>query len=75
MDADTIGYTLGPRLNAAGRLRHAKLALDLLMEHDPQRAMQRALELNLLNQRRQQETVKAIELAQELLADEDAVRR
>ena len=52
-DTDTIGYTLGPRLNAAGRLAHARLALDLLMETDPDRAMQRAVELSDLNQQRQ----------------------
>jgi single-stranded-DNA-specific exonuclease len=71
VDADTIGYTLGPRLNAAGRLSHAQLALDLLLENDPERATQRALELTQLNQQRQQATAAAMELAQQLLAGED----
>jgi len=68
---DTIGYALGPRLNAAGRLAHANLALELLMEEDTERAMQRALELNLLNQKRQQDTATAMELTKDLLAAED----
>ena len=71
VDADTMGYTLGPRLNAAGRLAHAQLALDLLLEDDPERATQRALELTQLNQQRQQATAVAIELATGLLASED----
>ncbi len=71
VDADTIGYVLGPRLNAAGRLAHARLALDLLLEDDADRAMPRALELTALNQQRQQATAAAMALAQELLAAED----
>jgi single-stranded-DNA-specific exonuclease len=71
LDSDSIGYTLGPRLNAAGRLAHAKLALDLLLETDPERAMQQALELSRLNGERQQATAAAMELARELLAKED----
>jgi len=71
VDSDTIGYTLGPRLNAAGRLAHARQALDLLMETDADKAMQQALELTELNKRRQQETVAAMALAHSLLAEED----
>jgi single-stranded-DNA-specific exonuclease len=71
VDADTIGYTLGPRLNAAGRLAHAKLALDLVMETNEGRAREQALRLGELNGERQQATQRAVELAQELLAAED----
>ncbi|MGH8722038.1 MAG: single-stranded-DNA-specific exonuclease RecJ, partial [Burkholderiales bacterium] len=71
LDTDSIGYTLGPRLNAAGRLAHAQLALDLLLETDAERAMQQALELGRLNRERQQATAAAMQLARELLAHED----
>jgi len=71
VDADTIGYALGPRLNAAGRLAHAHLALDLLTETDDTRAARRALELTQLNQQRQQATAEAMSLAREMLAAED----
>ena len=71
LDSDSIGYTLGPRLNAAGRLAHARLALDLLLEPDPESAMKMALELSRLNAERQQATAAAMELARELLANED----
>lgn len=70
VDAGAIGFALGPRLNAAGRLAHARLALDLLMETGPERAALRARELNVLNQQRQQATIDAMALARGLLSDE-----
>ncbi|MDO8617072.1 MAG: single-stranded-DNA-specific exonuclease RecJ [Dehalococcoidia bacterium] len=72
LDADSIGYALGPRLNAAGRLAHAGLALELLLETDASRAGERARELTALNQQRQQATAAAVALAQELLSAEEA---
>ena len=71
VDAEAIGYGLGPRLNAAGRLRHARLALELLLERDEEEAQRRALELNALNRERQERTAAALELAAELLSEED----
>ncbi len=71
LDAGSIGFALGPRLNAAGRLAHANLALDLLMETDETRARERALELTALNQQRQQATTSAVGLARGLLAGEE----
>ncbi len=70
-DAGSIGFALGPRLNAAGRLAHARLALDLLMETDPDRAVLRARELSDLNQQRQQATAAAMDLARDLLSEEE----
>src|SRR5207244_8913569 len=66
LDTDSIGYVLGPRLNAAGRLAHARLALDLLLERDPERAMQRALELGALNAQGQRQPASAKEPSKEL---------
>ncbi|NOZ29672.1 MAG: single-stranded-DNA-specific exonuclease RecJ [Chloroflexi bacterium] len=51
--ATTIGYILGPRINAAGRLSSGMLAFELLTTDDPARALTLAAELNRLNQRRQ----------------------
>jgi single-stranded-DNA-specific exonuclease len=50
-----LGYVLGPRLNAAGRLEHASQALELLLTHDATRAAVIAAELDELNQRRRDE--------------------
>jgi single-stranded-DNA-specific exonuclease len=72
VNTEAIGYGLGPRLNAAGRLKHARLALDLLLERDEDEAQRRALELTALNRERQERTAAAMELAAELLEQEDA---
>ncbi len=47
-----IGFTLGPRLNALGRLEDANPAVDLLTTHDPMRARVLAAHLEGLNAQR-----------------------
>lgn len=54
IDCYHIGFVIGPRLNAAGRLGAADGALDLLLTDDPARATQRARELEAANQERKQ---------------------
>lgn len=51
-----LGFRLGPRLNAAGRLKHAKTALQLLITKDSKQAKKLALKLDELNYERQQQT-------------------
>jgi single-stranded-DNA-specific exonuclease len=52
-----LGFRLGPRINAAGRMRRADAALELLLTEDGTRAAEVARELDLLNgDRRQAET-------------------
>src|SRR3990172_4627143 len=70
VDAEAIAYGLAPRLNAAGRLAHARLALELLLERDEAEARRRALELSALNRERQEQTATAMELAAGLLEAE-----
>ncbi len=53
VNAGNIGFSLGPRLNAAGRLKEALAAYELLLTKDPARAGQLAQELNLQNRDRQ----------------------
>jgi single-stranded-DNA-specific exonuclease len=48
-----IGFRVGPRINAAGRIEHAELAVRLLTERDPERAHELAATLDALNSRRQ----------------------
>jgi single-stranded-DNA-specific exonuclease len=64
--AETLGFALGPRMNAAGRLKHAYIALDLLLAPDLRTARPIAEELDLLNRERQQQTADACALAEEL---------
>lgn len=53
LSASTIGYSIAPRLNAAGRLGQAKIAADLLMSTDPASSDSLARELCELNRQRQ----------------------
>ena len=69
-DTQTIGFALGPRLNAAGRLAHARLAFDLLIATDEEQARDLARRLDALNKERQQQTEAALALAEELMAGE-----
>ncbi len=52
LKAYDVGFGLGPRLNAAGRLAHAEQALKLLITKDSSEATAIAAELNELNQAR-----------------------
>lgn len=61
--ATAISFSLGPRLNAAGRMGDPALALDLLMEDDPSRAASLAAELDAVNQRRRMVTDEVIATA------------
>jgi single-stranded-DNA-specific exonuclease len=51
---DDIGYRLGPRLNAAGRLTTAEKSLRLLLTNDEDEAMALATELDQQNRARQE---------------------
>jgi len=53
VNAGAVGFRLAPRLNAAGRLEDASLALELLGCADRETALPMALRLNELNQERQ----------------------
>lgn len=48
-----ISYALGPRINAAGRMKHAGIAFELLTTDDETQARALAKELEELNQSRQ----------------------
>ncbi|MCB1065781.1 MAG: single-stranded-DNA-specific exonuclease RecJ [Verrucomicrobiae bacterium] len=51
--AHDIGFKLGPRLNASGRLDTAEASLELLLTEDPNRARTLAAELDRRNKERQ----------------------
>ncbi|MCC7362673.1 MAG: single-stranded-DNA-specific exonuclease RecJ [Anaerolineales bacterium] len=53
IDAAAIGYSLGPRLNAAGRLENARAAYDLLSTASPEAARDLAGKLESQNRDRQ----------------------
>jgi single-stranded-DNA-specific exonuclease len=50
----SLGFRLGPRINAAGRMQRADAALELLLTDDVARASEVAKELHFLNRDRQE---------------------
>lgn len=66
-----VAFAIGPRLNAAGRMAHAELALRLLLAPDDAQAQVLAAELEGLNKDRQR-TVAAMQKEAEKIADPSA---
>lgn len=60
-----ISYVLGPRINAAGRMKHAEIAFQLLITDNDEEARTFARELEELNQSRQQQTEELMKLVRE----------
>jgi single-stranded-DNA-specific exonuclease len=63
INEDTVGFLLGPRINAAGRLDSADIAVHLLLTEDPFEAESMAEEMEELNQQRQALVAKIAEEA------------
>lgn len=55
IDSEKVGFWMAPRLNAAGRMGHAQLAVELLTRADEQRA--REILLYLEDQNRSRQTI------------------
>ena len=53
LTASSVGYTLAPRINAAGRMGRIELALELFLTEDPQKGRDAAKALCELNKQRQ----------------------
>jgi single-stranded-DNA-specific exonuclease len=66
IDAGTISFTLGPRLNAAGRLEHALQAYELLTTQYPGEADNLAQKLESTNRERQRLTLELTAKAQRI---------
>jgi single-stranded-DNA-specific exonuclease len=63
-----LGFLLGPRINAGGRIGRATLGVELLMEDDPTECARIAAELDRLNRERQE-----IEIATVAQAEAEAM--
>ncbi|MBI3970387.1 MAG: single-stranded-DNA-specific exonuclease RecJ [Chloroflexi bacterium] len=60
LDERTVAFIIGPRLNAAGRMDDATLALELLLTEDERRAAELVLTLEQKNLERQQLTERVL---------------
>ena len=72
VNAESIAFFLGPRINAVGRIDHAIQAYHLLRSQDDNKAEQLANELERQNRRRQKMTTDAIARAHKKLPDPTA---
>ena len=71
VDSYKVGFLLGPRLNAAGRIEHARSALSLLLTEDIKEAETLAASLNELNLERQEITERITTEARALIEKTD----
>ena len=67
LDEDSIGYMLGPRLNASGRMDHAVTSYELLMASSQEQACKLAAKLESNNSERQRLTIEVYMKAREKL--------
>lgn len=68
--AMTLGYILGPRINAAGRISEADLGLRLLLATDPAEARALAAMLDAVNRQRQTVEADMLEAAMRAAAEQ-----
>ena len=52
VDESKISFNIGPRINAAGRMKNGKIIVDLLVEEDPNKAISLSNEVEFLNSKR-----------------------
>ncbi|EAU55912.1 single-stranded-DNA-specific exonuclease RecJ [Mariprofundus ferrooxydans] len=71
--AETIGFHLAPRINAAGRMQHGEAAMRLLSTSDAGEALRLAEQLDETNKQRRKVEVEVFKQAEEKLADTDVL--
>jgi single-stranded-DNA-specific exonuclease len=75
LDEETIGFVIGPRINAAGRLAHANIAVELLLCTDDNIAYEQAKAIDELNKERQgivnEITKEAVQMVEEMFPPEE----
>ncbi|MFH1235382.1 MAG: single-stranded-DNA-specific exonuclease RecJ [Parcubacteria group bacterium] len=71
IDTHTIGFQIGPRLNAAGRMDHANTAFELLIERSSEVAAEIAEKLDTKNRERQRLSEIMVKEAEKQLVGSD----
>ncbi|ALX48180.1 single-stranded-DNA-specific exonuclease RecJ [Lentibacillus amyloliquefaciens] len=71
VNEEAIGFSIGPRLNAVGRLQDADLAVQLLLTDDQDEADKIADQVQSINQKRQKIVSDIVKEAEEMVASRD----
>jgi len=66
---DHVGFKIGPRINAAGRLGQARLAVEMLTTQNADRAVTLARYLDELNKKRKSVEIRMIKRAKAMVAE------
>ncbi len=69
IDSDDLSFRLVPRINAAGRLSHARICVDLLTATEQAASEKRAVVLDSLNTKRQKIEQKIVRKVEEKIAE------
>lgn len=72
LSAGDIGFRIGPRLNAAGRMDVAADVIELFTTRDQARAHDLAFKLNQLNAERQEEEARVLKQIEQFIAEDPA---
>ena len=67
MSIESVVFTIGPRINAAGRIRHARAAVELLLSDDSEAALALAYEIQAQNTERKGLDARITDEAMELI--------
>ncbi|MBD3281893.1 single-stranded-DNA-specific exonuclease RecJ [Candidatus Uhrbacteria bacterium] len=71
LNSESVGFVIGPRINAAGRMEHAFLAVDLLLEQNHERSALKASKLEAVNKARQKATENLMKEAEHFTKTQD----
>jgi single-stranded-DNA-specific exonuclease len=69
VDESKVSFNIGPRINAAGRMKNGKIIVDLLIEEDLDRANRLSNEIEFLNQNRRKIEKNVVEDAEHQIND------
>ncbi|MBX7124808.1 MAG: single-stranded-DNA-specific exonuclease RecJ [Cyclobacteriaceae bacterium] len=75
LDISGVVFTLGPRINAAGRVAHARAAVELLLADTDEEANNLASQINLRNDQRREFDLSTTEEALAMIDADESLKR
>lgn len=74
MDISSVVFTLGPRINAAGRVAHGRAAVELLIASSEEEAIQLAEKVNIKNDLRREFDISITEEALSMIENDEQLK-